>query len=378
MDVAVIGNSSVNAGFGVAADLAMAGHRVRLAAWPGEESTLEPLRRRGGIEIAGDIQQSTMRRGGLAKLRLCDRIAEAVTGAAIVVIDVPAAAFESRFAALVEHLEPEQIVHVNMHGYWPALRLAPLLRAAGKSAVTITEGPAPTVAATYSDGVLGLQWMRRKLPVAAFPANRFDAAFAKLQVLFPHIVPAASVIETGFAGLNMMVHFPLVLLNVGWCERAQSAGEDAPLYGPGVTDSVGRLAEAQDVERKAASAAYGVTWRGLGTSLKDYYAADGADVTAILRGTPYYQALAPYPAAVWRNWLAADVPHAHVPFVEIAERAGIAVPLHRAAVEMAGALLGRNFWRDGVTLERLGLGAAGVEEIKRYVVDGRPLPHPEN
>jgi opine dehydrogenase len=373
MQVAVIGNSAVNAGFGVAADLALAGHQVRVAAWPGAEASLEPLQRRGGIELAGNVEQSTAGRGGLAQLQVSTRISEAVAGAPFVVLDVPPAEFEARFAALVEHLEPGQIVHVNMHGYWPALRLAPRLRAAGMTGVTLTEGPAPTVAATYEDGVLRLQWMRRRVPVAAFPATRTDAAVTKLKTIFPHIVPARNVLETGIAGLNMMIHFPLVLLNVGWCDRALAAGEPVPLYGPGATDSVGRLADAQDAERRAVGAAFEVPWRSLGTYLADYYAASGASLAEIIRGAPYYRALSPYPADVWRRWLAADIPHAYVPFVQLAECAGVAVPLHRAAVDIAGALLGRDFWGDGSTLERLGLAGADVGEISRYLDDGRPV-----
>jgi opine dehydrogenase len=369
MEVAVIGNSAVNAGFGVAADLALAGHQVRLAAWPGAEASLEPLQRRGGIELAGNVEQATAGRGGLAPMRICASIAEAAGGAAIVVLDMPATEFEASFAELVAHLEPDQVVHVNMHGYWPALRLAPLLRKAGKIGVTITEGPAPTVAATYEDGTLGLQWMRRRVLVAAFPATRTNAALAKLKAIFPHIVPARNVLETGIAGLNMMIHFPLVLLNVGWCDRALAAGEPVPLYGPGATDSVGRLAEAQDAERKSVGAAFEVPWQSLGTYLADYYEASGASLAEIIRSAPYYQTLSPYPADVWKRWLAADIPHAYVPFVALAERAGVNVPLHRAAIDIAGALLGRDFWRDGTTLERLGLADASASEIKRYVTD---------
>lgn len=371
VDVAVIGNSPINAGFGVAADLALAGHRVRLAPWPGGEEAIEPIRRRGGIELAGEVAQASAG-GGLARPTLCATLADAVAGAAVVVLDMPAPEFETKFAALVPHLADGQIVHVNMHGYWPALRLAPLLRAAGKSGVTITEGPAPTLGAGYADGVLRLQCMRKRLPVAAFPSDRSAAVLPLLQRLFPHIVPARNVLETGMAGLNMLIHFPLVLVNVGWCERALAAGEPVPLYGPGATDAVGSLAAAQDIEREAAAAACGVPWRSMATYLQDYYGARGDTLAEIVRQTPYYQALPPYPASVWKTWLATDIPNAHVPFVEMTERAGARVPLHRAAVDITGALHGRDYWREGVTLERLGLAGADFAAIRRYVSDGTP------
>jgi len=139
VEVAVIGNSAVNTGFAVAADLAMAGHSVRLASWPGAEAALEPVRRRGGLELAGDPRQSVSGKLGLSKPALKDSAKAALDGAEFVFLDMLAPEFEARFSTIVEHLRPGQVVHVNIHGYWPALRLAPILNAAGLSGV----GPPP-------------------------------------------------------------------------------------------------------------------------------------------------------------------------------------------------------------------------------------------
>jgi opine dehydrogenase len=370
MKIAVIGNSAINAGTAVAADLALAGHDVRFAMWPGGEDLIEAIRRKGGLELAGRVAHARAGRGGLARTQICDALAEAAAGAEIVVLDMPAPEFESKFALLVDHLAPGQIVHVNLHGYWPALRLAPLLRDAGRADVTITEGSAPTHAAARDGAVVRLEWVRRRVPVAAFPANRAGAALDRLQRIFPHIEPAQNVLQTGFAGLNMMIHAPLVLPNVGWCDRALAAGETVHLYDAGATEHAGRLAEAQDAERAPVCAAFGVACRSLADHLRDYYEASGETVREIVGDSVYYRELSPYPADAWRRWLLADIPHAFVPLCDLAARAGVETPLHRAMVAIAGALLGRDFWREGVTLAKLGLGDAGVADIRRYVETG--------
>lgn len=228
MEVAVLGNSTLLGGFAVAADLALAGQNVRLAAWPGTEASLDSARARGGLELTGVTSEATSGRGGLAKPRLCGSLAEAVRGAEVVIIDVAPPEFEARFQALVGLLDVGQHVHVNMHGYWPSLRLAPLLRSAGREDVTLSESAAPTIAAAYSDGVVTLQWMRRKVPVGVFPANRTPAAIQRLRMLFPHVVAATNVLETSFASLNMMVHFALVLTNIGWCDRLLDERKPVP------------------------------------------------------------------------------------------------------------------------------------------------------
>jgi opine dehydrogenase len=370
VEIAVIGNSVVNTGFAVAADLALAGHSVRLAAWPGAEAGLDPIRRRGGIELAGDPRQSVSGRIGLARPAIEDVVARALVGAELVFLDMLAPEFESRFAGIVQHLEPGQVVHVNIHGYWPALRLAPLLRAAGRAEVTLTDCPAPTIAASHADGVVTLQWLRRRLPVAVFPAVRRDLAIERFARAYPSIVPARNVLETGFAGLNMMIHAAMAILNIGWFDRAEAAKETVWFYRGGNTPNTGRLAEAQDAERRAVCAAYGVPFRPLSQYLRDYYDAEGETIHDQVRNCSYYQALAPYPTDVWKRWMATDVAHAHVPFTALADLAGIAAPLHRAIVDLTGAVLGRDFRREGVTLERLGLAGLDPAGVLRYVETG--------
>lgn len=371
MQVAVIGNSTLNGGFAVAADLALVGHDIRLAVWSGMEATLEPIAARGGIELVGKLEHATGGCGGVAKLRI-ETQRDAIRGAEVVVLDAPPLEFEIRFQEIVDALEEDQIVLFNLHGYWPALRVAPLLRAAGKTGVTLCETAGPTIAAAYANAQVGLQWMRRQVPVATFPAERQPRVFGKLKQLFPQIIEASNVIETGFAGLNMMVHVPLVLPNIGWFDRLSAKGELAPIYTEGNTAHVGKLAAALDAERRDACRKAGVPDTSLGDYLKRYYLAAGDSLPEIIRSSAYYRDLPRYPADVWMKWLANDIPCAYVPFLEMAERAGASVPLHRAAIEMARAFLPSADWRGEGWLDRVGLRDADWSDILAYVRQGFP------
>ncbi len=369
MQVAVIGNSTLNGGFAVAADLALAGHDIRLAVWSGMEATLEPIAARGGIELVGKIEQSNGGCGGVAKLRI-ETQRDAIYGAEVVVLDAPPLEFAIRFQEIVDALEEDQTVLFNLHGYWPALRVAPLLKAAGKTSVTLCETAGPTIAAAYANAQVDLQWMRRQVPVATFPAERRPRVFGKLKQLFPHIIEASNVIETGFAGLNMMVHVPLVLPNIGWFDRLSAKGELAPIYTEGNTAHVGKLAAALDSERRAACRKAGVPDTTLADYLKRYYLAEGDSLPEIIGSSAYYRDLPCYPADIWMKWLANDIPCAFVPFVEMAERAGASVPLHRAAIEMAGALLTMTDRKGDSLLESLGLAGAAWADILEFVRSG--------
>ncbi|MGI0490082.1 NAD/NADP octopine/nopaline dehydrogenase family protein [Pantanalinema rosaneae CENA516] len=371
MRIAVIGNTPVNGGVAVAADLALCGHDVAFAPWPGEEKQLDPLLDQGGIRLEGETALALSGAGGLASLRLTASLPEALDGAELVLLDMAAPDFEMRFAQLLPVLARDQHVHVNMHGYWPALRLAPLLRDAGREDVTISESTAPTHAAAYSDGVVSLQWVRRKVAVAVFPAERSGAAMQTLSRAFEDLHAAANVLETGFAGLNMMVHFPIVLVNIGWCERLERRGADVPIYLSGMTRSASLLVDGQDGERRLVAQSFGSNHKSLAAYLCDYYDASGADALTAVAMSRYYRELPPYPATAWRRWLSWDVPHGHVPMIEFADKAGIDAPLHKAAVSLASVFLERDFHGEGLTLERLGLAGLSIGQIRDYVDTGR-------
>jgi opine dehydrogenase len=160
------------------------------------------------------------------------------------------------------------------------------------------------------------------------------------------------------------------VLNVGWFDRAIESGEVVKFYGAGNTVHTGKLAAAQDMERRPLCHAYGVPYQPLAQYLRDYYSTHGETIHELVRNCEYYQSLAPYPTAVWQRWMSIDVPNAHVPLVALAELAGIAMPLHRAVISMVSALIGYDFWANGITLERLGLGGMKAADVKHFVETG--------
>jgi opine dehydrogenase len=192
-----------------------------------------------------------------------------------------------------------------------------------------------------------------------------------LTAAFPTLVPAQNVLETGFAGLNMMIHFPLVLGNIGWCDRLEERGEPVPLYLKGMTRHLSNLIEAQDMERSRLCAAFGAPWKSLAGYLGDLYGAEGETALEAVASSRYYRELPPYPAAAWRRWMSWDIPHAHVPLIALADLSGVDVPLHRAAVSLCSAFLQSDFAAEGVTIQRLGLDGLSVTQVLEYVETGR-------
>ncbi len=371
--IAVIGNSMRNVGAPMAGDLALGGHDVRLALWADQSDLLEDIRTTGGVSITAPADQMLSGRNGLGKLRvLTQDPAEAVAGADLVVLDVEPMDLEARAADVIPHLENGQVLYINSHGYWPSLRLASALRSADKAGVTILEGIAPNVGSRRTGAEVTSYYVRNDVPFAAFPANRTADAERFLPFVSPTAELRRDVVETNFDNLNMLVHPAMTLLNVGYFDRAEEAGDPISFYGTGNTAHAGRLAEALDAERTAACKAYDVRFRPLLDHIHRIYGGGGDTVHEAVKQAPVYARSGEMRATIWQTWMEGDLPLSHVPFVELAENANVGAPLRRGFVNIVDALLGTNSWKDGLNLERLGLAGMSVEQIRTYVATGNP------
>lgn len=192
-----------------------------------------------------------------------------------------------------------------------------------------------------------------------------------MQGLYPNFVPAENILHTNFENQNMLWHPAIALLNVGHFDRAEKKGDPAVyFYNTGITKHTGILTEAQDREREAVCNAYGVPYTPLKDLIKQYVKGEGNSMEEIQQNANFIKARPAYPVHEWAKWTKWDMPMALVPFVQLAELAGLSVPIHRGFVDIFGAVLGRDFWKIGFTLERLGLGGLSKEEVIAYISEG--------
>lgn len=370
--IAVIGNTALNLGAGAAADLALAGHQVSFADWVENREVLADIARLGGLKLAGDGSECVSGMAGLATFAHASADLEAAaTGAELIVMDCPWLDVESRFARLLPHLRNGQVVHINTHGYWPAFRVAGLLREADKQGVTITEGVDPTMSATYAAGVVTPLCLKRNLAVSAFPASRNAETMTLLQSVFPTIVPALSVLHTNLHSTNLMGHPAVSLLNIAAFDRATAMGTGVRFYKDGSTFHTGVLSDALDRERQQVCEAYGVRFQSLPAQFSELFGSEGTTFEAAVSTTKWLQELPDLPSNVWANWMRADVPLLHASFVALGRNAGVRTPLFRSLVDIFSAIMGTDFWCQALTLERLGIAGKSPREILDYALEGQ-------
>jgi opine dehydrogenase len=368
--VAVLGAG--NGGCAAAADLAGRGLEVRL--YNRSRERLEPLLRRGGLERHGEAGE------GFVELAvITDDLDRAVGGADLVMLTVPISAHPFDARRLGPILPPGAVVFLNPGHMGGGLFMAhEIHRLTGRSDVRTCE--VSTLAyACRMRGPASVNVMRvmRTLPFAAFPGRAQEELFELLSPLYPSLVQASHVLETGFLDINAVEHPPQIICNAGWVEHTKGA---YLFYYEGTTPSVGRVIDALDRERIAVAEAAGVPTRPFVQVFQEmgYTTEDAARV-----GTAHaaLQASAPNrwirgPKSLDHRYLHEDVGWGLVPWSELGRSLGVGTPVIDALITLGSTLNGRDYRAEGLTLDRLGLAGRRPGELAGYLRDGIGGPAP--
>ena len=364
MKITVLGAG--NGGHAMAADLALGGHTVNL--FDRYPEPIEAIRKAGGITLTGEA----VYKEGFAKLnRATNNMKEVLEkDVEVVMITAPAFAHQYMIENSAPYMQNGQIVVFNT-GYWGTLRFHNYLQRLGKTEVQLVE----TAILIYSCRINGpasvfIDGLKKEMAVAAFPAGRTGSALRVLNTLYPQFKAAKSIIQTNFNNLNPIFHPAIVLLNAGFSERTKG---DYVFYKDGVTPSVGRVIERIDAERRDIAKVLGVDLLPSKEWLYNYYGAKGNNLYEAIQDTkPYQDPKERGPDNLQKTrFVIEDVPYGLVPIASLGDAVGKEAPTIKAIIGLFSVINQTDYWREGNTVEKLGLSGLDGEGIVRFVTEGR-------
>lgn len=361
--IAILGAG--NGGCAAAADLTLRGFQVRL--FSRSESTTVKLGKLGEIELVeGGVTKKA------APFFLSPHLPPVVQGVDLIVVTTPAVGHEYLAKGIANYLTDGQKILLNPGHTGGALHFANLLRQAGCTAnVQLCE----TVTLTYicrmpQFGRVEVYRRTTNLRCAAFPGNLTASLVAEIQTVFPNVVPATNVMETGFSNINAIMHPAGMLGNAGWIEKT---GGDFLYYREGITPAIGAWIDAVDQERLAIVRRLGLPalrfvdifhQAGLTTAeARD----TGSAFEAIHNSEPNFTIKAP--PALDHRYIREDVGYGLVPMAEIGKLLGVKTPVMDGLITLASTALGVDFRADGLTLAKMGLDGA-AERLPTILADG--------
>ena len=349
-------------GYAFSADLSLAGYEVNL--FNRSPKPIEAIRKRGGIEITGE----TVYGEGFAKIKKATTdMKEAIEGVDIIMVVVPAYGHKFMMDKCMPYLKDEQIIVFNT-GSFASLRLAKELKKKGKKNLLCE-----TSILIYSCRITGpssvfVDGLKRKLPIATFPAKRTEDVLGVLREVYPQLIPATNVLETSFENLNPIFHPQITLLNVGFTERTKG---DYIFYKDGVTPGVGRVIQAVDDERTSVAQALGIKVTPTVKWLDLMYGAKGKNIyEAIQNCKPYLDPGERGPKDFQFRFVTEDVPYGLVPMASLGDLLKVPTPNIKSIIQLWSTINQVNYFEEGYTVEKLGLSGLTSKEIIGLVTEG--------
>ena len=348
-----------NGAHAFAAHLGMLGVEVNIYNKFPEE--LAAIRERGAVEAEGALE-------GVGPVnKATTDIAEAVAGAEVILVVVPAFAHRFMAEALAPHLVDGQVITLHPGRTGGALEFARVLEERGvKARVMIAEAQTLLYACRISGPArVSVKGMKREVAVAAFPARDTGAVLERLRPVLPQFIPAANVMETSLDNIGAVFHPATVLLNTGRIEGKVSF----KFYVDGMTETVTKTLAKIDGERVAVARALGLEMETAADWLRRVYGSRGETLHELLHNTRAYQEIAG-PTSMQVRYVLEDIPTGLVPIASLGESLGVATPACRTMVDLACLLYDRDFWAEGRTVQNLGLAGLNREEMLQFVTEG--------
>ncbi|PYN35707.1 MAG: glycerol-3-phosphate dehydrogenase [Candidatus Rokuibacteriota bacterium] len=362
MNVAVLGAS--HGGFTTAADLALAGHTVRL--WGRSAEALGPL------ASAPTITLTAEGRAGAARLaRATTDLAEALAGAEIVIAPIPATGHDDLAKRLAPHVNDRQIILLTpgtLGSYAIARELA---RAGARFPYALAEtGTLPYLTRRTGPAAVSAPVRAANLPLGVFPASRTKQTVARLADLFAAVRPCVDALDAALTNAGPVIHPPLVLLNAGAID-----GGRFDVHAAGATPSVRRLIDVVDAERVATREGWGypaphyelATYYDEGRAAEGLY---GAGAKAKLLASGLWSEI----VTLQHRYVTEDVAFGLALFESAGRAAGVDTPGVSGLLLTFRALLGRELSGRGRALEHLGLGDFSRREIRAFLDQGWESP----
>jgi len=356
----------VGAGHGgkaMAADLAAKGFPVCL--YNRSMERIQEIAARGMIEV--EYESGATR--GCRLHTVTSHIEEALDGADVVMVAVPASGHRDIARLCAPHLQDGQMVILHPGRTGGVLEFYQIIRHEGCETDVIIAEASTFIFACRSTGPAQVSIFRRKntVPLAALPATRTGHVLEAICQAYPQFIPAPNVLHTSLDNMGAIFHPAITLLNAGWIESTKG---DFQFYIDGVTPSTAQVLEELDRERVTIAAALGLNTRSALRWLEDAYSASGLTLHEAIQANPGYRGIKA-PRSLQHRYIYEDVPFSLVPLASLGTQFGVDTWAADAMIRLACVVHGTNYYAHGRNVRDMGLEGLRVTEVLRYVEEGR-------
>ncbi len=356
MNIAILGGG--NGCYAAAADLALAGHSVRL--WRRDAAALQPLIDAGSITLEDD--------GGTRDVPLAcasANIGDVLRGAQLVVIPSPAPAQHDIARAMAPHLESGEGILLPP-GPVGSVVMARTVREAGSSArVTWAEtGTLPYLARKRGARTIRITMRAVRLPTGVYPARDAEQALSIIRAAYPSVHGCGDALSGALMNAGPIIHPPLMVMNAAPLQHF----ERWDIHNEGTQPAVRAVTDRLDQERIRVREALG--YGAPHYPLADHYANDrwmyGDAHTKLVKSGDWREHIDLH----HHRYITEDTELGLAFVASVARWAGAQAPIADGLLAIAGGFLGRDLRHGPRTLEAMGLATLSRAALQRLLHEG--------
>ena len=380
--VAVLGGGACAQTF--AAEFTLAGYKVRLYELPElAQGTLGEVLRTHEIELGGtQANFKWFRRAGVAKVDVVTtKISEALRGAGLVIVAIPAKGHKPFFEKMIPYLEDGQMISIFPDNFG-SLMLRNMMGEKGCNVDVIIGGwsSMPYGVRVIEPGKLDCIIRIREILGDALPGKDGDKFFETMKEVpafdgTVELKKGDTIIGVGFSNPNPAVHVPGSVLNVGAMEVSEMEGTlgipkgKYSMYKHGMSPAVARVQLAFYQEERKIANAMGIEM----IEFRDDQFFWKGGIMGVEYWVPFADVILPPivgPNSVEHRYFTEDIPVGTVIRYHLAQKFGVDVPTIESMIQLGSVICKRDFLKEGITLKELGIEDLTKEQIIRYVREG--------
>jgi opine dehydrogenase len=361
LKIVVLGGG--NGSFAAAGDFALQGHDTNL--WRRNAVEVTQHRAAGSRIIVKDANGKH-----IAQLALVTTdIAEAVSGAELILCPAPAFAQHDIAGQLAPHLTDGQVVFLPPATFGSMIFAKAARDAGNRASVSFAEtGTLPWLTRKHGPFEVAITIRAKRLPVGVFPLDAADHALDVIGRAFPGVIePCGDALSGALMNAGPIIHSPLIVMNAGPIEHFTRWD----IHKEGTQASIRTVTDALDAERIAVREGFG--YRSPHFPLAHHYATEGEQW---MYGRGSHDRLTD--SGDWREriilsehrYMREDLRLGLSFLVSAAELAGVATPLAKSFLAIGGAICGEDFMENGRTLASLGLGHLDRGQLQTLLREG--------
>ena len=381
--VAILGGGACGQTF--AADFALAGYKVRLCELPEfAPESLGAVLKTHQIELGGtQFNFKWFRRAGIAKVDIVTtEVSQALKGAGLVMIAIPAKGHKPFFDKMIPYLEDGQVISIFPDNFG-SLMLRNMMRERSCDVNVIIGGwsSMPYGVRKMEPGRLNCLLRIRRIMCDALPSKDGDKFFQALKNIPPFegtsvLERGDTVIGVGFSNPNPVVHTPGAILSVGPMEVSQM--EDMTLgipkgkfsmYKHGASPAVSRVQYAFYQEMCQIANAIGIKIAGY---TEEQFFSKGS-IMGVEYWGPFSDVLLPPivgPDSIEHRYFTEDIPVGTAVYYQLAQKFGIEVPIIESVIRLGSAICKQDFLKEARSLREMGIADLTKEQIIGYLRQG--------